>query len=763
MRWSRYWLLLTLLLLFAAALAAFLPGGETPLADSIDSWKFGGNVGVPPMGAGSVFAEGTDPLYFVIQRPRGGGRAAGDGSGGIESPPFTAPAWIGLTVLGDLTRPGNDVYFRRVDGNGRLPVRVNTGFYFWRRVTLRLPFDWVGRQIQLVADGGPRQVGGDFGVSSPRALSTGTVFRSQFRALAVLPAFLVALAFFLLPGLPLAVRLVARGRLSPGGTVPVAIVFSCTAGYLTFWAYFLHPLFGHVFAGLVLSCSGAVLVADLWKGGAARALVLSDDVRLPLALTALVGLFYLSLVYSVDLDVRTGGEVRVRFLDFPLAIDNELPYYFADRLYHRQDPRELIGDWHSSDRPPLQAGLLLLPPVGQLSGQPLIYSLIAGCAYQCAWVPAVWWLWAAAGLPRRRAGLALLLAVLTGFALVNTVFTWPKMLAAGLVVFAVTFALFGQKPGRPFPLLNVALLGLSAASGSLAHGGVAFTLLPLAVLLLLPRYNPGLSRLAAGAAVYLATMAPWSLYQALYDPPGTRLVLHHLAGRGTKERDDRPALRSILDAYGEIGFGQVVANKVANLKVLFRADARPPEELYPWPHNHDATQWPEDAVGFRRCEFLCLFWAPGLLNLGWVVALVYARRSPPALNPTLGVTVLALCLASVAAWVVLMFGPGSTVIHQGSYATFLLLFAALAAWLTSLPARWAATLVVLQGTIFAAGWLLTSPANDYGLPNVFMIPLGVGFFAALASTALGPSPRAKATAATEETFRPRRLVGRKGL
>src|SRR5262249_44068862 len=153
-------------------------------------------------------------------------------------------------------------------------------------------------------------------------------------------------------------------------------------------------------------------------------------------------------------------------------------FYYAESLYKGLDPREIVWGWHSSDRPPLQSGLTLLQmPFSFLAREPREYALLAGCAFQCAWVPAVWALWRSAQLPRRRAGLALLFLVLTGFALLNTVFTWPKLLAAALCLFAATSALFGRARGEAVPLSTAVFLGLSAALASLSHAGVAFTLL----------------------------------------------------------------------------------------------------------------------------------------------------------------------------------------------------------------------------------------------------------------------------------------------
>jgi hypothetical protein len=546
----------------------------------------------------------------------------------------------------------------------------------------------------------------------------------------------------LLPGLPVAALLVTRGRLEPALLVPAAVVVSSLAGYLTFWAFFLSPGLGRGLGWAVLLGGVAALATSVARSRAVRDLLLSRETLAPVILMGLVGLFFLSLLYGVDLEVGIEGQPRIRFFEYSLAVDGEIPYHFADILYNHEDPREKfparVPGWQSSDRPPLQAGLTLLQlPLIYRAGDPRLYAAVAGCAFQCAWVPAVWALWRLGGLPRRRAGLALLFVVLTGFALVNSVFTWPKLLAAALTLFAVSLALCGREPGRAFPLARAALLGLAAALGCLAHGGVAFTLLPLGLLLLLPRYYPGLSRLALAATVFVAVIVPWMLYQSRFDPPGDRLVRAHLAGASPTWREGRPLWRNLLDAYAALGPGEVVANKLANLRVLFTAA----KDQYGWPPHRTPAEWPADASSYRRCEFLALFWSLGLLNLGWLAAVVAARRPALRLDPTLGLAVPALGLAAVLAWVLLMFGPGGTVVHQGSYATSLLLMAALAAWLTALPPRPAYVLLALQGAAFAAGWVLTSPANGYGPINVFMAPLAVVFFVALAAVALGPARR----------------------
>jgi hypothetical protein len=750
MRRYRYWLVLSLLPILVGGLVLYLPGDQRQLLTSPSAWWPTGSVQRVIPGRALVhsdeptFNESQEDALYWTAVP-----GVGDGSGRLISVPFEAPGWITFAVTGDLTRPGNDVYLQVAGEDKRIRVSAQThlqptsrGICFaWRRVTLALPADWAGKQAQVVLEAGPRGKGDVVGITNPRALSSGNVFISHLRALAVLPACLLSLALFVLPGLPVAVRLAARGVVTPGRIVTVAALIACLAGYLTFWAYFWRPDAGRCVSGILLLGGAALCLADFRRGRPNRLLLLSADVGTPLALWGLVALLYASLWQAVNLRTPIQLTPCLRFQEFVLNKDNVIPLLFADHLYTAADPRGIMGgEWQSSDRPPLQAGIFLVqyPLWSFLTGR-RAWSFVFGCVAQCLWVPAVWEFWQSAGLPRRGAGVALLLVVLTGFALVNSVFSWPKMLAGALTLNAISLALFDGKGGTAHQGARAALWGLAAALGFLAHGGVAFTLLAFGAFLLLPRYFPGLRGLAIAAGVFLLTVVPWGLYQSLYDPPGNKLVQEHLAGVTDPQRLSQPVWANLRDAYRSLTLGEILANKWANVQVLFRASEHPGSDHFPWPPFGQPKPWPVDATSLRRCEFLCFFWALALINLGWLAAVVLARRRPAVLNPTLGFTAPAIGLVSIVLWVLLMFGPGTTVTHQGSYATLLLLFAALAAWLTAMPGWLPYALLVAQGILFSVTWLFTSPANDYGLPNPFSIAAAVLFFGLLCRVALGRS------------------------
>jgi hypothetical protein len=749
MRPFRYWLLLSLLpVLIVGGLVLYLPRDERQLLTSQSSWWSTGSVQAVIPGRTLVhsdeppFHDGQEDALYWSAVP-----GVGDGSGRLVSVPFEAPLWITFSVAGDLTRPGNDVYLQLVGEDKHMRVSAQThlqptsrGMVFaWRRVTLALPAGWAGKRVQIVLEAGPRSKGDVIGVSNPRALTSGAVLVSHLRALAVLPACVVSLALFVLPGLPVAVRLAARGVVTPGRIMVATGIFCCLGGYLTFWAYFWRPIAGACLSGLSLLGGAALCVADCRRGRPTRSLLLSGDVGTPLALTALVALFYASLWQAVNLRTPVQLTPCLRFQEFVLNKDNVIPLLFADRLYTGNDPRGFLGnEWQSSDRPPLQAGIFLVQyPFWSFVTGRRAWSFVFGCVLQCLWVPAVWEFWQSAGLTRRRAGVALLFVVLTGFALVNSVFSWPKMLAGALTLNAISLALLPRETSLPYPLARAALWGLAAALGFLAHGGVAFTLLAFGAFLLWPRYFPGLRRLAIAASVFLLTVVPWSLYQSLYDPPGNKLLQEHLAGVTDPQRMSRPVWANLRDSYGSLSLKEIVANKWANVQVLFRASEHPSGDHFPWPPLGQPKPWPVDATSLRRCEFLCFFWAPALLNFGWLAAAVLAARRAAVLDQTLGFTAPAIALLSVVIWVLLMFGPGTTVTHQGSYATLLLLLASLAAWLTALPRWLQLALLAAQGIVFSLTWLFTSPANAYGLPNPFMIAAAALSFGLLCRVAVG--------------------------
>ncbi len=564
----------------------------------------------------------------------------------------------------------------------------------------------------------------------PRLLDGGTVdalaaLLAALAPLAYVALYLGSLLLFLSPGILAAVPLVRRGIFPPACLLILAVTAGCCLGYATFGAYFVGPRLGRVASAAVIG-AGVAAGARAWLGRKRWAAVLeSDDVRRPLGLMAVVGLFYLCVTYAVALGYSAENQPRARFLDRYLPHDNLIPLSLAEALYNGYGARGAGGGgWQSSDRPPLQAGIFLTqrPLAAPPAFAPGLHYEVLACALQCSWIPALWALLRGLGLSPVRVHTALGLLTFSGFLMVNSVFAWPKLLAGALAVFAVTLVLGGVGAGTS--PVRVAAVGGAGGLAVLAHGGAAFTLIALAGMLLLPRYYPGIGRLALGAAAFAALLAPWLAYQRGYDPPGDRLVKVHIAGAA--RLDDRGTWRVLADSYREAGLARTVRNKWENLRVLF---AENPAAVY---GDLPGGGWATRFAGLRRREFHNLFFALGVLNVGWLPLwrwLRHRRPNVPAPRPGGSVGPVMLFGAwNVGLWVLLMFGPGTTVVHQGPYAAFLLLFGVLAVGVAMLPPRALGCAALLQVGWFAFVWLATPPAGTSGRPDfAMMLAAGILF------------------------------------
>ncbi len=545
-------------------------------------------------------------------------------------------------------------------------------------------------------------------------------------ALLVVPV----LAAFLFPGLLGAALLRRICGFPPFATVLVAVAVSSAAGYALFWVYFIDEPVGRVISVVLLTATLLVIVLPTPARRLMADTARSRHVVVPVALMFMATLLYNGILFSRSIDTRVELRAQVHLADTVFPPDNVLPFLFADRLYNDTNPRSLLGTWHSSDRPPLQAGITLtqLPAASAFGQDELAYQLL-GTVLQCSWIAAIWALCGHARLSRRSTAFAIGMALFSGTFFVNSVFVWPKMLAGSLAVLAYVLLLGDDRP-------SVASAGLAAGAAALAllaHTGVVFTLVPLAAIVLARRTRPSARAAVACAAVVVVLLAPWSAYKRFYDPPGNLLTKMHLAGVNAHE-DPRSFGQALVDAYEAAGPGKTVGNKLANLRTV----------IGDWPPTDGFS--PVELGSLRDQEFFHLVWALGLLNLGWfglTAWLARRRRQRPDDSGRATLQMVAVAGLSILFWVLVMFGPGSTIVHQGSYATVILLFAALAGVIGAWPPAWSAALGVLQVTWFTFLWGVAVPLDgrtvDVGSAVIALVA-GALCIALLVRMALGERP-----------------------
>jgi len=608
-------------------------------------------------------------------------------TGRLELGPFPAPPTLRFAAGGYPARPGNGLYLERADTQARLPVATGNDIgERWRMLEVVPPTDWIGRPVRLVAEDAARQIGGWLAVSEPVRGGHGGGNAEFCATLAgwAWNGLLYGLLWFA------ALRWLHPRRVVTDPWLPLAALGAvAAAGYVGFFAFFAGALIGKIYAGTLLLLG---LAGTLWRNPAVAPLP-ADALAAP-KLLAVVGIFYLSLLHLFPSTLEFHALAANRFN--PLPGDNTLPHNTARALFRGATLRAPEADWLSSDRPPLQAGwLLLAKPVTLATG--LDERTTDGTAavwLQLSWILAAYGLLRQLGLGRPRALAWTALLAATGFFVLNSVFTWPKLSAAALVIgaYAVWFGGGAAPLSRRRALLGAAFAGLAW----LSHGGVAFSFLALAPWIAWRALRGEGRHWLAAAGVFLMFAVPWLAYQKFYDPPGNRLLKWHLGGQ--IDKDQRGTWATIRDGYHALPPGEMVARRVSNLQYQVGGD---------W------SAWRDFAIGrapFRRSEE---FFRTGRALTWWLlgaIALPLALRRRRSDVPWLEHRRLAAWAAGTTLlWCLLLFLPEAAIIHQGSYAALLGAFVLLAAW-CELAGGWTLALVAaVQLAAFGTTWLSATP------------------------------------------------------
>lgn len=480
---------------------------------------------------------------------------------------------------------------------------------------------------------------------------------------------------------------VARFRTTVTTAVGVALATLGAAGWGSFWAYLASPTLGEVFGWTVLALAAGTVGITCSRSAEARLALRSVLPALVLAFGVAVVTAGLFTLWGVDRDFFELA--RIRFSHY-LPVDNAIPQMFLDRLVAGQDPRGFLPGYHSSDRPPLQTGLMAIvyPFTHALGYSEDVRGVSAGMLVEMTWMPGLAVLLRAIGARRRGVLAGMLFTGITGTVLVNTVFTWPKLLSAAMVLAGIALILQPVRDGGRLRPTTLGLAGVLLAFGMLSHGAALFALAIPVLFLLVRRRLAGLRALGALIGAAVACYLPWMLYSRFYDPPGTTLLSLHLAGVDPKPGDGG-VVSELVGHYESIGLHTTLAYKWANLRTPFG--------LPPW---EGLTLHGFDGPAQRATEF---FTFSGAIGLGWLAAVLvlvahavrrprHAGRDPYAVNVLL---LMVFGLVSVVLWTTVMFGPATTVLHQGSHVFVLIALGAPIAWLADRMPRTGAVVLLL--------------------------------------------------------------------
>jgi hypothetical protein len=600
-------------------------------------------------------------------------KSGNDDTGRKASKPVTAGTYLSVYLAGYPGFPNVRAAVENIQSGVQLPLQVSgLPRETWQRYNFPLPAEWKGQSIRVIAEDKAKGPFGWLGFTEP--LPEPSLTSQVFLATRMIGAIFVFLIALLLPGMACAVLAAMRGTKDPVDLTTLALLGDALFGYAAFWVYFVSHPAGIAYSYVTLLVSCAVIAIGLQR----------RKVKWPLLrqLFEPWGLVALASVFVLSLGLLHGGEERPlvlaagRFGPPTLAADNELPKVLADDVFRGHIPKPMIGDWLSSDRPPLQAGFDLWKY--WMWGKYDYFYLIESTILQCLFFAGLWVYLMAANVGRPATALVLFVALFSGFTILNSFYTWPKLLPVTFLLILAGYLLTGRYHGVHNRWTSGLGAGAAAAFALLGHGGSAFALIGIGITLIILRRYPGrrflLAAVCAAGAVYL----PWVLYQKYYDPPGDRLLKWHLAGT-IPPRPDVGLGELLVKNYGDLTVRDLVQNKISNFRTLVDGVSYFKQDLaVACKHTFDRQLMARGAaVGALRASMfhgwvLCVgvaVFGPVALLLCWVCR----RRYSPELSSA---QTLWLCIAvTMTVWCVAMFGPDQTTVHQGSYFTEVAAFA----------------------------------------------------------------------------------------
>ncbi len=567
----------------------------------------------------------------------------------------------------------------------------------WNRIDFVVPASWRGQLVRIEATATGSGTTGWLGFSQPVPYPNGTGTSDTVKLLLRTLEYFALFSILFLAACAIAIRL---GISNTCLLTFLGMAALASAGYIAFWLWFFSPRVGHAFSFLIHLAAGILLVLTSRRLMTGQRRVLSLVLR-PWLLTLAVALVVLSAGFfygGLDDPLRATNS---RFSHL-LPTDNVIPYLFAEGIRDGHVPRPLIADWLSSDRPPLQTGLVLLEYPFVISPRITGYLLIS-VLLQSLWAPALWCFVESFAIARHINAWLIASVLFAGFVLVNTFFVWPKLLAAAFTICGVTLVL-SPRFSRLFRdrKMIACFAGALLAFGFLAHGGSAFAALGLApILLVLHRLRP--KPLLSMALIFSTLYAPWILYQKLYEPPGDRLLKMHLAG--IQKPDARPMGTALVEAYRSLSLQQILQVRRSNFSLVFD---RQGEWYSSWSHFlqqsahdlvHRSTTAAPATSTIRSLQFFSFFPSLGVFLLGpyFLLGGLWKPRRTPLWRAATLIWLYVGC--TLVIWSVLMFNPDAATIHQGSYVCGLLAIAASVLAIWNVSPRTAKIAIILQSVL----------------------------------------------------------------
>jgi len=674
-----------------------------------------------------AIAEAKEAVFLRSWRPD-----LGATPGRVVSPPFDAAAPFLLPIVGYPTELGNFVGIECISSKERRAVATGNPHETWVARVVVLPGGWCSSQVRVVAESSSTTH--YVGVGTPFTASRADLWLGKLPSL----TFLHAAGFLPIAFLVAAGTLIGRSNWPSIARIAAGAAVGSAAGYGAFFAAFLGSRAATVFSLLVIFAAAAAF--------SLRSKSLSRAERTA-CFRAIAAWYFLSLALGLLLVGANLGagpwDPAYIFSPARWSTDHLLPAFVAEGFFRGDEIRSILGGgWKVSDRPPLQAGLYLLArplwsvlvPVDALPASLGLAYGFAGIVVQTGALLAIFW-FIRESLERLHGDWRwpTAVALFTPFFLFNTVYTWPKLLSAGLAILAIDLLLRREAYGAVLGSARVHLLaGALFGFALLSHAGVAFGLIVLPIFFRIASGRWRVRELAVCAVVAVTLWIPWAAWQAAYDPPGNALTKFALAGTFDFENPGRSLGSVVLQRYGNLTLEQWLSTRSFALLTLLGAVTTEP---IGW-----LASGSDGLLGrFRLRDFLYVMPCLGLM----LVPLAFNARPGSRNERRSALRDFGLaCLCTGAAGLL-----GNALItwsvhiqHTQSYLSLALLYAAAATGLVLMPSRLRAIVASLSVGYTTVVWIWSPLSLHAGDASLLLAAALTGS----AAVALLLGPRASA-------------------
>lgn len=352
-----------------------------------------------------------------------------------------------------------------------------------------------------------------------------------------------------------------------------------------------------------------------------------------------------------------------------LPVDNVLPSEVARYITESNDRANLFGDWRTSDRPPLSTGaiFLLRPLFGSMNYHNRDFIILM--SIQFLFLVAVYHLVKKVISQVEIRNIVFVSLIFSTSILINYAHTWPKLLASGYVLVALSTLIPENHVSKsrthskmiPIDPNKIILSVLLFTSALLFHGAEIFAvivyLIAIITSILIP--SPLRARIIAFSLAVLYYL-PWYLFQKFIVPSNDRLLKYHLAGNQT--RSETPFLIVLRDSYQNIDLSSFVTYRLENLQQFLG----------------------NDIGDFFRSAFPSVSQDQSFSTLGTVILHTFSGLTLPVIFLVLFAStqlrrvtffwkrILVIVLFSYLIWIFVMFDPGSTIATVGPTSSFIL-------------------------------------------------------------------------------------------